>query len=726
MSMMRDRLRDLVSRPRRTDAVAGRSDPVAADRGDRRLVQMADGGWVLPPGPTQGARPAWTLVGTVDSPGATVVDPRGLVTPFGGGNGWSLDWWVGADDRWHLPAQEPGVRQRLIGDAPVVETLLRIPGGDAVHRAFGIRGATFPGGDEYVVVEVENRSSVPFALAWAIRPLTTEHSTAVGRIDLRPADATTGREQASAVMVDGAPVVLFPRHPARAAGSSLAGGDVAHVVLAGAASTPPAEPGWWTVASCPDGSASAAFIFPVPHTATVRCVIPLGVRTGRWPSPDVVEQAPRRGVGRSAEPKVTVDHAPAYPPVIPSAEQVAAGWNLHAERGSRLSLPDPKLEALVAASRRSLLLAPWEDGLRHRGPPRGRRPDRGSELRDTARIVGALDRAGHHEQAVRTLAAWVARLDDLRPAGRRHGMVTGAVDAARTDAAVIEAVATHRLLAGDQALFDDLLPDVVACVERLRKTSDARDGSGRGAAHRALARLAAALAAAGQPDAATRLAEAEATVPSSAPKPATEPDQAGAADHRPLDVIAALEETLDCLAAGDPAALDHLAVVVAAASATRALPGAREGHDLVASALLLDTVRELLVGDQDGGLTLLRLFPPDWYGGALDVGDQPTAHGSLSYALRWHGERPALLWELDQPDDVGAASVVITVPGLDPTWSTTQLRGEALLQPVRPPAGLGPVRLVAEHPDIDPSMRRPGAASPADPFIPPADGGTFT
>src|SRR5439155_879676 len=43
----------------------------------------------------------WTLVGNLASPGRAAVDPRGLVTPWAGG--WSLDWWIGAEDRWHLP-----------------------------------------------------------------------------------------------------------------------------------------------------------------------------------------------------------------------------------------------------------------------------------------------------------------------------------------------------------------------------------------------------------------------------------------------------------------------------------------------------------------------------------------------------------------------------------------------------------------------------------------------
>ena len=78
----------------------------------------------------------WTAVGNLASPWTAIVDPRGLVTPWVGG--WSLDWWIGAEDRWHLPSREPAVRQALAGPAPVVETAMRIPGGDVVHRTYAI------------------------------------------------------------------------------------------------------------------------------------------------------------------------------------------------------------------------------------------------------------------------------------------------------------------------------------------------------------------------------------------------------------------------------------------------------------------------------------------------------------------------------------------------------------------------------------------------------------
>ena len=52
--------------------------------------------------------------------------------------------------------------------------------------------------------------------------------------------------------------------------------------------------------------------------------------------------------------------------------------------------------------------------------------------------------------------------------------------------------------------------------------------------------------------------------------------------------------------------------------------------------------------------------------------DAPTRAGRVSYAVRWHGARPALLWECERSIRLGA-------PGLDRAWSTAEARGEALL-----------------------------------------------
>jgi len=607
---------------------------------------LADG-WVLPRALNRDAGAAWTLVGTIDSPEVSAVDPTGLVTPFGPGSRWSLDWWIGADDRWHFPSTDAGVRQHLVGRAPVVETLVRIPGGDAVQRVYGIRGASFPGGDEWVVVEVENRSSVPFAIAFAIRPVTPEGLTSVTSIGMSPVEGGREHDAAQAVEVDGRTVLVLGRRPARIAASTAGTGDVAAIVGRGeAVEHSSAVPS--TGAACPDGLAQAAFVFPVAHTATIRVVLPIGAEPGARPG---------------------------WPPVIPPADHVAVGWDAHAERGVRLELPDPQLGDAVAAAHRSLMLAPWSEGLRLPGPPRERSVV-GHDLADAGRIVGALDRFGHHDEAARTLRKW----PDVLASGD---------DAPESDVAVVDAIATHRLLAGEQELFDDLLPDVVASVSRLDRAASRGRLARRhqGAAVRSLAGLVAALDVSGQPEGAVEVRAVEARVRRA---------RDGATAERPAEPRDLLISAIDALSDGQGAGSDLLRQALACASPTYAFASPEEPQDLVAAALLLDATRALLVRESASGLDLLVTFPDQWYGGAVELHDAPTSHGRLSYVLRWHGTRPALLWELERP--TSAVAVRIAAPGLDQGWSTTEAHGEALLAEMVPPAGLGTIRLATEHP----------------------------
>jgi len=44
------------------------------------------------------------IVGALGTVGRADVDARGAVTVRG--DDWVLDWWIGGDDRWHLPARE--------------------------------------------------------------------------------------------------------------------------------------------------------------------------------------------------------------------------------------------------------------------------------------------------------------------------------------------------------------------------------------------------------------------------------------------------------------------------------------------------------------------------------------------------------------------------------------------------------------------------------------------
>ena len=605
------------------------------------------------------------MVGTVSSPLATPVDEAGMVSL----DGWSLDWWIGADDRWHLPAGEIGVRQQLVQDSPVVETLVRIPGGDAVHRTYGIRSPR-PVGDEWVVAEVHNPTPVPFAVALVIRPMVAAGVGAVSSITVEPtgggAAGATGRDQPHLVRVDGRPSVLLPRRPARVAVGNRASGDVVDVVTGGKAGAELVE------ASCPDGLATMAMILPLTHTSTLRAILPVG------------------DVGDGA-----LDH----PSVVPDAATVASGWDVH-RRGPRLEIPEARILRAWESARAHLHLAHDGEAVRRDGH-RSADLDPGA----TEVILGAFDMLARPADVGVVVARWTDRLSGNDP---------------EVDAMVLTAVSRHWLLHRVDDMLDWMLPEVAAAVERIDK-ADRRGRLGTVAARRRAAdglRLTSELlAAAGQSDAASAVASLAERVSVALP----EPD--------PFNAVERLLVASDLAAAGDPAG--HAAILreIGDASATGAWlgpgPGGRIiGHDLAATGALIAAVRHLVVAERPGGLAMLPHHPDAWYGGGVEAHEVPTAAGEISYAVRWHGTRPALLWELTPHDR--RRPVTLTIPGLDPAWSSTEARGETLLGEVEPPSGLEPVTLVAEHPDIDPEMRRPGSPpeAPSAPDLP--DGGSFS
>jgi len=74
------------------------------------------------------------------------------------------------------------------------------------------------------------------------------------------------------------------------------------------------------------------------------------------------------------------------------------------------------------------------------------------------------------------------------------------------------------------------------------------------------------------------------------------------------------------------------------------------------------------------GIELLRGWTPEHAGRDLEVRGVPTPTGLVGCAVRWHGPRPALLWETG-----GAESNGLTAPTLDPSWGSDAAEGEALL-----------------------------------------------
>jgi hypothetical protein len=99
-----------------------------------------------------------TCTGVAGGQWRATITGWGAVKPWDGSP--SIDWFVAADDRWHRPQLETSTRQTKLQGTPVVETRVRIPGGDAVHRVYSVADA---GG--LTVIEVTNESTLPIAVA---------------------------------------------------------------------------------------------------------------------------------------------------------------------------------------------------------------------------------------------------------------------------------------------------------------------------------------------------------------------------------------------------------------------------------------------------------------------------------------------------------------------------------------------------------------------------------
>ncbi len=98
------------------------------------------------------------MIGAIGSPWRATVSAWGRIDPADGSS--NLDWAIGGADRWYRPGVETSTRQQAVAGTPVIETRVRVPGGDAIHRAFVVAGG-------HVVVEIENASPAPFAVAFS-------------------------------------------------------------------------------------------------------------------------------------------------------------------------------------------------------------------------------------------------------------------------------------------------------------------------------------------------------------------------------------------------------------------------------------------------------------------------------------------------------------------------------------------------------------------------------
>jgi hypothetical protein len=546
---------------------------------------------------------------------------------------------------------------------------MRVPGGDIVERVWAFSD---PVAGPVLAVEMSNEGRVPVALALAVRPYGPEGAARIDSVDVDDVG----------IRVNGSRAVWLPKPASRTAVSTWDQGDVAEVVLAGDAADS-------TVASarCPDGFAQATVVMPLALGTSFVVLVPLDVDT--------------------------VGPTWAAPPVVPPADAVARGWASHASRAVRVVLPDAEVAGVLTASTSQILLA-----------GAGTRLD-GGDARTAAAVAGALDHLGLHDE-VDPIVATV-------PDGQGHGGQLGG-DSSHPAAtgAVLVAAGRHWELGRDAALVEALAGPLAAGAHH-------RPGSGRllrraapldalsaawqvaGARH-----VAAALDDAGQADAAAAVRNSLEDLMATIEAGRDDIDVVDALDLIWLGIVAAdsddADEVIESLRSThlhggavlrraapvglspertarlaaielkrrDAAALERLRWLVEVAGTRRSWPEAvnprtgagcaGDGWSAAAAASVVDLVLDLLVCIPDRGkaeVALLPVLPVDWLGAGIEAHGVRTALGAVSFAVRWHGERPALLWEIEPHDGVGP--VRLTAPGLEPGWSTTERKGDALL-----------------------------------------------
>lgn len=531
----------------------------------------------LLPSSLQSADLARTRLGPLGGGPSASVDAKGWIAPAG--KPWSLDWAVRDGEGWHHAADSAMVSQQLAPPAVVETTITLSSGGQVIQRV----AIAVAGGHSTVTVEFENRSSVAVALALGIRPFGTG-SSGIESIRLL----------ARGAHVDGQLALTFDSGPRATNFGTLASGDIFASLETAAAATATPSP-----IACPERGASAALVWPLPHTASLRVAIPL-IESA---SPDALVATPG---------------------------DVNRGWRRHLENGFSFSVPDATMTDISAVAMRDLLTS------RPEGPHVPRR-------------IAALAESGFASDA----SGWVALLPAEDPSGTLAaiGRVVQLGEAQTFGLAADLAEADGGQLAEPSWVADNVEP-VARAAYALHRQGRRRGSNGvdavpywcRGASFHVLAEL---LRGEGQPDVAERVESVSSFFASDA-MPASD------GYERLRSMIDALAPTMTWL--------------------DRAAEAQDSGSS---SAEWLLRMRRLLLVDHGTQLSLLPTIPRSWRGEDIDAFNLPIEGGRLSFGLRWHGPRPALLWQIEPKAE--PLPWVLSVPGIDAAWKATDLSGEDLL-----------------------------------------------
>lgn len=570
--------------------------------------------------PTSSNASRWNTLSTLGVGSVADVDDRGVVYPRN--RAVSVEVWFGVADKWARGTAADGVRQSRVGGLPVVETRQRLGDSDIVSTAWADEAGD---GQGRVVLSLNNETDVAAIAAVVVRPHTL----------LGPGHIADVRLAETLLVVDKVPLVDLGRQP----------GDTI-----GAVDADPSSPAALTRlelsngaiigdASFSDSDGRASFVALLPLTPGVERQI------------QILD-------GREA---ATVVPAP--------LDKIVAGWRSHLAGGSEIELPAwPKH---IAPALMSSLLGAADDGRRPLGDSEWVPEDDtvliaalGGVGLDWAaatvadRLLEAVTESRFNRARWTDLAAALCHIAGTEPGDdvlQRHGEAVAALAGHTLTAARSEAVVAPLLRVVRGAHGADAAGDAAALTGELKRSEDGLTFARHGIA----------------------------TPPQSARHIEDVLSQAA----KPLD---AATIGLSMTASADlDVAFEPVVPLRSLAGSTWRWSRGGCGDSPHARASLLIGLRSLCIGEYPGteasaqvtatSPTEIELFPGiqrSWLGQNMQFSRLPTSVGSLSAAVRWHGARAAVLWEIDEP----TGPFTLRCHCIDPSFSTSESSGEALLE----------------------------------------------
>lgn len=525
-----------------------------------------------------------------------------------------VDFWFGTGDRWIKPAREATVRQTRVAGLPVVETRVKAGEGDIVWTA---RADEAGDGHGRVVVDLSNQTDVAVSVAVVLRPFTTAGSGSI----------SSARSHDDMLIVDRLPVVMLPREPGGVFVGNAVLGDLTTFLEAGSSST-----GDRRDVECPSALATIAAVMPLTPGVDRQVRVVSGVEAESVaPAPvDKVVEGWKSYVGRAPALKVPSWPEHIGPSLISGLLLRASEVGRHDVGLDRLTGDDAHVVSALAAanldwSARELLARLLDAALVGHI-----RSESWAVVGDACGRVATLGDPVESQRLFEPHAEMVAKC-----VGAALERGTSPLQRRELENAV--QIAAGERAAQDVAAFPEKLPDPARTRELLLSGIPIDAGSWPG------------VSGAANPETAADAAVALATASYARYEP----------DH------------------GESQVANHLMKIRALAGQTWSWTHGDDSDSPLVRAALFNGLRALMVHETSSGVDLVPGMNRGWYGKNLEASRMRTRSGMLSFALRWHGERAALLWEFEPSRD--EAEWELTFASMDPDFTTTDRSGEALL-----------------------------------------------